>query len=105
MKSRKLVTSCRLALMASRALCLSVTAASPPAGRGARRRRCQHRRRRYRAKYTTLLTPAASDEEHKSRRRGSVSDNWRRVVRTFPERNRHTQDKKEALSPLTKVFR
>jgi len=70
--------------MAPRAVCLSVMAASPLAGRGGRRRRCQHRRRRYRAKYTTLLTPAAWDEERKARRRGTVSDNWRRVVRTSP---------------------
>jgi hypothetical protein len=47
-----------------------------------------------------LLTPAAWDEERKARRRGTVSDNWQRVVRTFPEQTRHTQDKKEALSPL-----
>ena len=75
-------------------------AASPLAGRGGRRRKRQHRRRRYRAKYTTLLTRAAWDKEHKARRRGTVSDNWRRVVRTFPEQTRHTKDKKEALSPL-----
>ena len=55
--------------MASRAVCLSVMAASPLAGRGGRRRRRQHRRCQYRAKYTTLLTPAAWDEEHKARRR------------------------------------
>jgi len=55
MKSRRLVTSRKLALMASRAVCLSVMAASPPAGRGDRRRGRHHRRCRYRAKYTTLL--------------------------------------------------
>src|SRR5262245_8524285 len=75
-------------------------AASPLTGRGDRRRERQHSRCRYRAKYTTLLTPAAWDEEHKARRRGTVSDNWQRMVRTFPEQARHTQDKKEALSPL-----
>src|SRR5215831_12009855 len=82
--------------MASRAVCLSVMAASPLAGRGGRRRRRQHRRCRYRAKYTTLLTPAAWHEEHKARRRGTVSDNWRPVVRSFPEQKRHTQDKKRS---------
>src|SRR5262249_27479637 len=59
MKPGRLATSRRLALMASRAVCLSVMAASPLAGRRGRQRRRQHRRCRYRAKYTTLLTPAA----------------------------------------------
>jgi hypothetical protein len=40
--------------MASRAVCLSIMAASPPAGRGGRRRRRQNRRRRYRSMATFL---------------------------------------------------
>jgi NAD(P)-dependent dehydrogenase (short-subunit alcohol dehydrogenase family) len=36
---------------------------------------------------------------YRVRRRGTVSDNWGRVVRTFPEQKRHTQDTTEALRP------
>jgi hypothetical protein len=52
MKSRRLVTSRKLA-DGLKGLCACQLAASPLAGRGGRRRRRQHRRRRYRAKYTT----------------------------------------------------
>ncbi len=43
--------------MASRAVCLSIMAASPSAGRGGRRRRRRSRRRRYRAISTFLTCP------------------------------------------------
>jgi hypothetical protein len=98
MKSRRLVISRKLALMASRAVCLSVMAASPLAGRGGRRAKTPAQAVPIQSQVHNMANTRSLGRRAQGSQARHRSDNWRRVVRTFPEQKRHIQDKKEALS-------